>query len=109
MKVTLLRSTTIRDGGSVPYPTRAEKKVEGEFNEERTRWSLFTSASSLSSPSAPGFAFSSVKKVPPPPALFPSASAVHALRGEFPCLALDLVLLILAAVVAWGRFGRYAF
>ncbi|GAA1010936.1 hypothetical protein Aple_066610 [Acrocarpospora pleiomorpha] len=37
------------------------------------------------------------------------AMVVHARRGEFPYLALNLVLLILAAVVAWGRFGPYAF
>lgn len=37
------------------------------------------------------------------------AMVVHARRGEFPYLTLNLVLLILAAVVAWGRFGPYAF
>ncbi|MFD5752787.1 hypothetical protein [Streptomyces sp. NPDC127033] len=33
----------------------------------------------------------------------------HARRGEVPYLVLNAVLLILAAGVAWGRFGPYAF
>ncbi|MCX2928482.1 DoxX family protein [Streptomyces sp. NEAU-W12] len=37
------------------------------------------------------------------------AMVVHARRGEFSWLAPNLALLILAAVVAWGRFGPYAF
>ncbi|SER22639.1 DoxX family protein [Actinokineospora terrae] len=37
------------------------------------------------------------------------AMVVHARRGEFRYLALNLALLVLAAVVAWGRFGPYAF
>ena len=36
------------------------------------------------------------------------AMVVHARRREFPYMGLNLVLLILAAVVAWGRFGPYA-
>ena len=37
------------------------------------------------------------------------AVVMHVRRGEFPALAPSVVLLILAAVVAWGRFGPYAF
>ncbi|GAB7038269.1 MULTISPECIES: DoxX family protein [Catenuloplanes] len=37
------------------------------------------------------------------------AMVVHVRRGEFPALAPNVVLLVLAAVVAWGRFGPYAF
>lgn len=37
------------------------------------------------------------------------AMVVHARRGELSYLALNLVLLVLAAMVAWGRFGPYAF
>ncbi|MFF2189407.1 DoxX family protein [Streptomyces sp. NPDC058155] len=37
------------------------------------------------------------------------AMVVHARRGELPYLALNLALLVLAAVVAWGQFGPYAF
>ncbi|MDR7275820.1 DoxX family protein [Catenuloplanes atrovinosus] len=37
------------------------------------------------------------------------AMVVHARRRELPMLAVNAVLLILAAVVAWGRFGPYAF
>ncbi|WP_432838291.1 DoxX family protein [Dactylosporangium sp. CA-092794] len=37
------------------------------------------------------------------------AVVMHLRRGEFPALAPSGVLLILAAVVAWGRFGPYAF
>ena len=37
------------------------------------------------------------------------AAVVHARRKEFPMIAANVVLLILAAVVAWGRFGPYAF
>src|SRR5690349_10042282 len=33
----------------------------------------------------------------------------HARRHELPMIAGNLVLLVLAAVVAWGRFGPYAF
>ncbi|MTD53811.1 DoxX family protein [Amycolatopsis pithecellobii] len=37
------------------------------------------------------------------------AVVMHLQRREFPALAPSGVLLILAAVVAWGRFGPYAF
>ncbi|GAA4589243.1 putative membrane protein YphA (DoxX/SURF4 family) [Actinoplanes octamycinicus] len=37
------------------------------------------------------------------------AVVVHARRGESQALLPSLVLLVLAAVVAWGRFGPYAF
>lgn len=47
----------------------------GANSNPRTRWSLFTSASRLSSPSAPGSAFNSVKNVPPPPVLSPLLSS----------------------------------
>jgi len=43
---------------------------------------LFTSASRLSSPSAPGSAFSSVKNVPPPPALSASVPASSPIRSS---------------------------
>ncbi|WP_030264948.1 DoxX family protein [Streptomyces sp. NRRL B-24484] len=37
------------------------------------------------------------------------AAAVHARRKEYPGIAVNLVLLVLAAAVAWGRFGPQAF
>jgi uncharacterized membrane protein YphA (DoxX/SURF4 family) len=37
------------------------------------------------------------------------AAAVHARRKEAPMVAVNVVLLVLAVVVAWGRFGPYAF
>jgi uncharacterized membrane protein YphA (DoxX/SURF4 family) len=37
------------------------------------------------------------------------AAVVHARRKEFSGMAPSLVLLVLAAVVAWGRFGPYSF
>ncbi|MGW0771397.1 DoxX family protein [Streptomyces sp. NPDC002676] len=37
------------------------------------------------------------------------AAAVHARRKENQMIAVNLVLLALAAVVAWGRFGPHAF
>lgn len=37
------------------------------------------------------------------------AAVTHARRGELPAIAVNAVLLVLAAVVAWGRFGPYAF
>ncbi|WP_432989797.1 DoxX family protein [Dactylosporangium sp. CA-233914] len=37
------------------------------------------------------------------------AVVMHLRRDEFPALVPSGVLLILAAVVAWGRFGPYAF
>lgn len=37
------------------------------------------------------------------------AIVVHARRGEYTVIVPNVVLLLLAAVVAWGRFGPYAF
>ncbi|MFH9550731.1 DoxX family protein [Streptomyces sp. NPDC017435] len=37
------------------------------------------------------------------------AAAYHARKKEFPPIGLNAVLLILAALVAWGRFGPYSF
>lgn len=37
------------------------------------------------------------------------AMVVHVRRKEFSALVVNAVLLLLAAVVAWGRFGPYAF
>ncbi|GLY78046.1 DoxX family protein [Actinoallomurus iriomotensis] len=37
------------------------------------------------------------------------AAVMHLRRGELQALAPSGVLLILAAIVAWGRFGPYAF
>jgi uncharacterized membrane protein YphA (DoxX/SURF4 family) len=37
------------------------------------------------------------------------AAIVHARRREYPNIAVNVVLLTLAAIVAWGRFGPYAF
>ena len=37
------------------------------------------------------------------------AAAVHARRKEAPNVAVNAVLLVLAVVVAWGRFGPYSF
>lgn len=34
---------------------------------------------------------------------------VHARRKETPAIAVNAVLLILAAVVGWGRFGPHSF
>jgi hypothetical protein len=42
-------------------------------------------------------------------AMMLGAMVVHARRGEFAWLAPNVVLLILAAVVAWGRFGPHSF
>lgn len=36
------------------------------------------------------------------------AGAVHARRGEYPMVAVNAVLLAIAVVVAWGRFGPYS-
>jgi uncharacterized membrane protein YphA (DoxX/SURF4 family) len=36
------------------------------------------------------------------------AIVTHSRRKEFPNLVVNLVLLALAATVAWGRFGQYA-
>jgi uncharacterized membrane protein YphA (DoxX/SURF4 family) len=35
------------------------------------------------------------------------AAAVHARRREWPFIAVNAVLLALAVIVAWGRFGPY--
>ena len=37
------------------------------------------------------------------------AVVVHGRRKEWPTVIVNLVLLVLAAVVAWGRFGPYSF
>ena len=37
------------------------------------------------------------------------AIMTHARRREFPNVAVNVVLAIMAVVVAWGRFGPYAF
>jgi hypothetical protein len=41
--------------------------------------------------------------------LMVGAAITHGRRKETPMVAINAVLLILAAVVAWGRFGPYAF
>jgi uncharacterized membrane protein YphA (DoxX/SURF4 family) len=37
------------------------------------------------------------------------AIVTHARRREFPNVAVNVVLAVMAVVVAWGRFGPYAF
>jgi len=37
------------------------------------------------------------------------AMLTHARRGEYPNVAINVLLAIMAAVVAWGRFGPYSF
>jgi hypothetical protein len=37
------------------------------------------------------------------------AAVVHLRRGEAKALPANLVILLLAVVVAWGRFGTHAF
>ena len=37
------------------------------------------------------------------------AMAVHGRRKEFPQVGFNVVVVVLALVVAWGRFGPYAF
>jgi len=37
------------------------------------------------------------------------AIITHARRREYPAIGINVVLLLLAAVVAWGRFGPHAF
>ena len=37
------------------------------------------------------------------------AAITHARRKETPMIAINAVLLVLAVVVAWGRFGPYSF
>jgi uncharacterized membrane protein YphA (DoxX/SURF4 family) len=41
--------------------------------------------------------------------LMAGAAITHARHKEFPIIAINLVLLVLAAVVVWGRFGPYSF
>ncbi|MFJ6822204.1 DoxX family protein [Streptomyces niveus] len=36
------------------------------------------------------------------------AVAIHARRGEWPNVGVNIVLLAVAIVIAWGRFGPYA-
>lgn len=36
------------------------------------------------------------------------AIVTHVRRSELPMVAINLVLLVLALIVAWGRFGSYA-
>ena len=36
------------------------------------------------------------------------AAGVHVRRKEFPAIGINIVILLLAAFVAWGRFGTYA-
>lgn len=42
-------------------------------------------------------------------AVMTGAAATHAGRKELPYVAINVVLLALALVVAWGRLGPYAF
>lgn len=42
-------------------------------------------------------------------AIMVGAMITHARRREPPAIAVNVVLFALAAVVAWGRFGPYAF
>jgi len=42
-------------------------------------------------------------------ALMAGAAVVHGRRREFSMIAVNAVLLALAIVVAWGRFGTHAF
>jgi uncharacterized membrane protein YphA (DoxX/SURF4 family) len=42
-------------------------------------------------------------------ALMIGAALTHARRREVPLIVVNLVLLALAAVVVWGRFGPYSF
>jgi hypothetical protein len=37
------------------------------------------------------------------------AVVTHGRRSEWPNVAVNIVLAVLAAIVAWGRFGPYAF
>ncbi|MFF5261479.1 DoxX family protein [Actinomadura viridis] len=41
--------------------------------------------------------------------LMVGAMATHGRRGEWPLVALNLVYLVLAAFIAWGRFGPGSF
>ena len=42
-------------------------------------------------------------------ALMSGAALTHTRRKEYPIILVNGVLLVLAAVVAWGRFGPYSF
>lgn len=42
-------------------------------------------------------------------ALMVGAAITHGRRREFPMIVANLVLLVLAVVVVWGRFGPYSF
>jgi uncharacterized membrane protein YphA (DoxX/SURF4 family) len=42
-------------------------------------------------------------------AIMIGAALTHARGKEYPMIAVNSVLLILAAIVAWGRFGPYSF
>jgi uncharacterized membrane protein YphA (DoxX/SURF4 family) len=42
-------------------------------------------------------------------AIMIGAAITHVRRGETPMIGVNLVLLALAAVVVWGRFGSYSF
>ena len=42
-------------------------------------------------------------------ALMVGAAITHARRREVPMIAVNVVLLLLAVVVAWGRFGPWSF
>jgi uncharacterized membrane protein YphA (DoxX/SURF4 family) len=42
-------------------------------------------------------------------ALMLGAALTHARRKETPMIAINVVLLVLAVVVAWGRFGPWSF
>ena len=42
-------------------------------------------------------------------ALMTGAALTHARRREFPMIAINVVLLLLAVVIIWGRFGPYSF
>jgi uncharacterized membrane protein YphA (DoxX/SURF4 family) len=42
-------------------------------------------------------------------ALMIGAAVTHARRGETPMIAVNVVLLVLAVIVAWGRFGPWQF
>ncbi|MFG1947148.1 DoxX family protein [Nonomuraea sp. NPDC048826] len=42
-------------------------------------------------------------------AVMVGAAVTHGRRKEYPAIAVNVVLLLLAAFVAWGRFGPYAF
>jgi hypothetical protein len=41
--------------------------------------------------------------------LMVGAAITHVRRKELPLVAVNVVLLALAAVVAWGRFGPFSF